>query len=362
MHLTRIKITNFRNLISVTSELDPSINVLLGNNGSGKSNFLEAIFVLCLGRSQRSANDATLPTVGADFFRVEGRVSRGDMQMDMSVAMPVGGRKRIQIDGVASKLSDLYREFSVVSSGPEDIQILAGAPSERRNFLDVYLAQNRMDYIQILSDYRRALSQKNAALKNKLDASPFNVILADLGARIMVIRAEFLRQVNELAARGYERIAQTSVLEAHYRPSVVCDCDDGDVTMVRECFEATLYRHAERERVMQTSLVGPHRDDIEFTINSHPARSHGSQGELRTAAIALKLAIFDILKAKRGFTPLLLLDEVFAELDQQRADHLIEMFDSFGQVFITSAVRPPDALASRGLQLCLRNGSLAEVA
>jgi DNA replication and repair protein RecF len=215
-------------------------------------------------------------------------------------------------------------------------------------FLDIYLSQFRKLYLDDLTQYRKALSQRNAALKHGHDPSPFGTILAEIGARVILGRIQFLRELTVSTSRFYSNISRSGSLVLRYEPSVPCDDDTDDLKLITERFLEKLDQVRIREQAVQTTLVGPHRDEIVFSIDNRPARSHGSQGEWRTAAIALKLAVYQILREKRRMPPILLLDEIFAELDQHRVGGLIECFGQFGQLFLTTAVEPPAALSSDG--------------
>ncbi|MEE8404826.1 MAG: DNA replication/repair protein RecF [candidate division Zixibacteria bacterium] len=359
MHLDSLKLTSFRNF--ETLELTPAagINVLHGKNGSGKSNLLEAIFVLCLGRSQRGNKDSDLIKNEQQSYRVEGTMHDGDRSIELAVAVMRGGRKQITINGVKSKAAELYEKFSVVAAGPEDSEILAGPPSVRRLFLDLYISQQSAKYLENITKYSRILSQKNAALKENIEFDSFNYLLAETGAKITMARQLFLETLNKSACSLYLKFSDNGNLDIKYKPSALEEIEiEVDESRIKEQFEARLKEVKEREMILKTSVVGPHRDEIEFDINSFPARTHGSQGEWRSAAIALKLSVYQLLKEKRGFSPILLLDEIFAELDEDRSAAVIDSFNDLGQLFLTTALEPPARLAEKALNLNIDNGQV----
>jgi DNA replication and repair protein RecF len=341
MFIESLSISNFRNFASLTAGFSPGVNIFLGNNGSGKTNLLEAIFSLCLGRSQRGVSDNVLLRKGADVYRLAGEIKTGSRQLAVAVAYQKGGRKKITIDKVTAKASQLYEHFSVVASGPEDSEILSGPPSARRLFLDIYLSQFLQTYLAELADYHRALRQKNAALKNEMDASPFDRLLVSCGAKIMLARGRFMNSLGPLAVQYHADIAGGERLYMEYKPSVPGCGETDDLGVIEAAFEAAIKDQARREQAIQTALVGPHRDELEFVIDGLPARTHGSQGQWRTAAISLKLAIYDLLRAKRDASPVILLDEIFAELDHLRAERLMALFGRADQLFLTTAADAP---------------------
>jgi DNA replication and repair protein RecF len=359
MHIKSLAVNCFRNLSSLQIEFTEGVNIFGGDNGSGKTNLLEAIHVLCLGRSQRGAGDQVLLKQDSDFYRLQGQLASDDALFEVTTAYQQGGRKKLTIDGLTARLSELYNRVGVVSAGPEDSAIVAGSPSQRRTFMDIYISQLTVRYLSDLSDYQRALMQKNAALKAERDTSPFDSILVSLGSRIMLQRSQFLSRLGELAGLYHQRLSGGEHLAALYRPSVDFDQQQADLADIAACMEVKLIEMQRREEAMQTAVVGPHRDDIYFAVNNLPARSHGSQGQWRSVSIALKLAVYQLLKERREQTPILLLDEVFAELDAKRAAALIGAFSEFGQLFLTTALAPPEQLKRQGNSYRMQNGTLA---
>ncbi len=360
MPIVSLAITNFRNLIEGRVAFGPRVNVFYGANGSGKTNLLEAIFTVCLGRSQRGALDAVLVRETAEHYRLEGTLDTPAGRRTVAVAYQRGGRKRITIDSAPARASELFELHNLVAAGPEDSEILSGPPSTRRLFLDLYLSQLTATYLADLTDYQKALAQKNAALKKEMDPSPFDPLLVSLGTKIMLRRAVFLRELAVRAGRAYERISGGEKLLVEYAPRVTFNVAESDERAVVAVFEAALAKNADRERAAQICLVGPHRDEINFTICDFPARTHGSQGQWRAAAVALKLAVYEILRAKHGEPPLLLLDEIFAELDPDRTARLVESFGDVGQLFLTTAVEPPDMLMAEARRFRVSGGGVAE--
>ena len=359
MHIKSLSVNGFRNLSLLNIEFTAGVNIFVGDNGSGKTNLLEAIHVLCLGRSQRGAGDQVLLNNHSDVYRLEGQLTGINGSSDIAAGYQRGGRKKLTIDGLSARLSELYDRISIASSGPEDTAIISGSPSQRRTFLDIYISQLTRTYLSNLSDYQRALAQKNAALKTERDASPFDSILVELGSRIMNERCSFLSRLGSVAGRHYEKLSGGEELTIQYRSSVNFDQNQHDLKDIAASMETRLMEMQQRERVMKTAVVGPHRDDIYFAIGGLPARSHGSQGQWRSVAIALKLAVYRLLKERREQTPILLLDEVFAELDRKRATALIEAFSDFGQLFLTTALTPPELLKQQGRIFRIAGGAIA---
>jgi DNA replication and repair protein RecF len=360
MHLTYLKVSNFRNLSQLEIKPTAAVNIFFGSNGSGKSNLLEAIFLLNLGRSQRGHTDSVLIESGREAYRVEGIIRDSSGENEIAVAYLNRGRKQITINGVKSRIAELYDKFSAVAIGPEDSEILSGPPSARRLFMDIYISQYSRKYLEELSRYNRILAQKSAALKENLECEPFNNLLVDSGKEIMKTRGQFISALQVQAAEYYKHFSDGSNLTLKYAPSVF-DGADWNEKIVESEFEKRLDEVKEKENLLRTALVGPHRDEIVILIDDLPARSYGSQGEWRSSAIALKLAVYKLLREKRKFSPILLLDEVFAELDRDRATALIESFGDFEQLFLTTAVEPPLQLKEKSANFKVENGTVQRV-
>ncbi|MFH1373603.1 MAG: DNA replication/repair protein RecF [bacterium] len=361
MNIAHLSIVDFRNFTQLSANFSPTVNIFYGNNGAGKTNLLEALFVLCLGRSQRRAADIILLRHGQEVYRLEGDIECRGRSSTVAVAYQRGARRKVTIDDITVPITELYEAHAAVSLGPEDGQILSGPPSGRRSFLDIYLSQYSCSYLSHLTDYQRALLQKNACLKADGDTTPFDSLMINHGAEVMAARQRFIDRMDDLAGDYYADIAGQSRLSLTYQPSFSVDGDGTDIKTIHQSFEAALARQRQRESLLKASLTGPHRDEIMFQIGDYPARTHGSQGECRTAAIALKLAVYCWLRDARKIKPVLLLDEVFAELDRQRSEALMQSLGDFGQLFMTTAVEPPQSLRDRSRNFRIHQANIQDM-
>ncbi len=363
MIVRSIKLISFRNFESISCQFGDRANIFLGKNGAGKSNLLEGIFLLLLGRSPREAHDIVMLKEGAEFYRIEGEIGVDNRSHNISIAYQKGGKRRISIDKTASRSSELFGTCAVVSASPGDIEILSGPPVMRRTFINLHLSQASAIYLGALADYHKALAQKNAYLKQSnggLD-NPYDDLMAKYGAVVMLERKKFLEAISPRAGELYHGISEGEEFLIHYMPSVQIKEDSWDLKFMEEAILTKIRLSMDRERFLQTAMVGPHRDDIDLLIGGYPARTHGSQGELRTAAIALKLAVFEYLKKIRKAAPILLFDEIFAELDENRKQKLIDSFKEFGQIFLTTATDIPELAAANSCKYRIVNGSIAIV-
>ena len=367
MFIRTLSLENFRNLQKQTLTLHPRINIFTGVNGSGKTNLLESIATLALGRSQRlNSSDSALIQAGSTFFRLEGVIESQQRSYELTVACensPGSRGKKITLDSQPVRASELFRTFALVILSPEDSDIISGGPSARRRFLDFHLSQASATYLDNLSRYQRILAQRNSHLRQYQLGSggtPFDDELIAVGARITAFRLEFLRYAQSRAGQYYHKISSGADLSCHYLPSIILSSTDKKLSVserdeflelnssesrMQESFKRRLESRREIERRRETTVVGPHRDDFEVAIRKYPARTHGSQGEWRSAAVALKLAVYNFLRERKEEPPILLLDEIFAELDITRQDALIGSFSELGQLIVTTALKPPESIA-----------------
>lgn len=360
MQAINLKASNFRNFEQTKLRFGLEINIFYGRNGSGKTNLLEGIHLSCLGRSQRSSVDAVMVRKGAEVCRVEAEYKKEARSIETAVAFARTGNKKVTIDSVIVPLRELFSTFAAVSVGPEDSAVLSGSPSCRRGFIDFHLSQLSGRYLADLSDYQRCLAQRNAALKQKINPEPFDELFVQLASKIIIARTNYLQKLSVPATALYERISGGGALSMDYQPTVDTGQSTDEETICEQLHEK-MARVSFREQALGSSLVGPHRDDMMIAIDNQPARTHGSQGEWRTGAISLKLAAYDILKEALSSPPILLLDEIFAELDEGRTEALIESFAGFGQLFLTTATKPPEQLTKHACSFRIDNGQVEEV-
>jgi DNA replication and repair protein RecF len=262
LFVDNLSLTSFRNFDSCQLQFDKKVNVLYGKNGSGKTNILEAIFVLLLGRSPRGAADQVMLKETADFYRIEGGIDIEDKRQEFAIAYQKGGRKKITIDKVISRAGDLFEKCAAVSAAPEDVELLAGPPSKRREFINIYLSQASGRYIADMLDYQKTLAQKNAFLKqeNNRSDTPYDDLLIKYGSIIMQARNNFLKTISEIAAEYYRNIASGQNLTVNYKPSVSFNLNEDKIENIEKAFEEKLNRYKEKEKILQSSLVGPHRE------------------------------------------------------------------------------------------------------
>jgi DNA replication and repair protein RecF len=349
--LRRLDVRDFRNLERV--ELSPPSEglVVIGENGQGKTNLLESIYYLQILRSARGARDQDLVRFGAEAFHISA-VADTDDAHEIGVGFErAGKRKRVRLDGaIPERLSDALGALPSVMFSPDDVELIAGAPSARRRYLDIMLALTTRGYLNALQKYRGALSRRNAALRNVSrgsrsgDAASVAVwepALAEYGAVIWTARAAWTEAIASRFEELCHEIGEPASVAVRYASTIAMTSDPA----------AELARALEEKRGhdMRRGLThaGPHRDDLAITLDGRDLRTFGSAGQQRSAAIALRMLEAATFRERTGRTPLFLLDDPFAELDVRRSTRILEMLtrdasDAVDQQIILAVPRESD--------------------
>jgi len=361
--VTRLSLTDYRNYETAELELVPGPNLLVGSNGQGKTNLVEAIGYLSTLGSHRVSSDAALIRTGAESAIIRARLEHGERSLLLELQLNRTGANRAQVNRGPVKPRELPRYISTVLFAPEDLALVRGEPSGRRRFLDQLLVQLTPRLSSVFADYERVVRQRNTLLKSARGArlpetglstlEIWNERLVDLGSEIIEARGALVARLRPHVEEAYVAIAgesqraelanELSILGA--QPEEDPAAPDAAVRTEISAAEAVaaftnalaLRRRAELDRGL--TLVGPHRDDLLLTLNGLPARSHASHGESWSFALSLKLASAALLRAESpAGDPVLILDDVFAELDQDRRGRLAAAVRDYEQVLITAAV------------------------
>lgn len=337
MHISSLSLTNFRNYTAEKIEFSPRTNVIYGDNAQGKTNILEAVYIFSQGKSHRAKSDRELIKFGEDFAKLS--LNFHDEERDYSAALQLmkNGKKSIKINHVQiTKLSMLMNYLNVVMFSPEDLDLVKGAPSARRRFMDSSISQLYPRYLTSLIDYHKALGQKNSLLKelkykgvkSDIMLSVWNEQLAVEGVKIMEYRRDFVKLLSEEAARIQKEISG-EVLKVTYSPGIKTE----------DCTKSAIFEYLERQQrreiEMAAAQVGVQRDDLSIRINGSDARIYSSQGQQRTAALSMKISQADYIYRIKGEYPVLLLDDIMSELDINRRSYLSQKIRD-KQVLITS--------------------------
>ena len=345
MRLRRLAARDFRNLEHVDLAVPVEGLVVVGENGHGKTNLLEAVYYLQLLRSVRGARDAELVRFGAGAFHVAGEAAVPGVPGDGARAVGVGyeratRRKRVRVDGLEPpRLSDALGAVPSVILSPGDVALVGGSPGERRRYLDVVLALTARGYLPALQGYRGALLRRNAALRDALRtgrgearAAVWEPALAEHGAVLWTARRRWVAAHADAFAERCAAIGERAAVRVRYATALAPAAVDGDheVAAAREALAAALAAKRPLDVKRGLTHAGPHRDDLEITLGGRELRAYGSGGQQRTAAIALRMLEAATLRAAIGGPPLFLLDDPFAELDARRAHRILGLLDADG--------------------------------
>ena len=346
MRVLALELTAFRNYAALRFEPPEGACIFIGANAQGKSNLLEALALLSTGKSFRTSREADLIMEGAAAASVSARVRtrHGDNTVQCVIArVGEGARKRFLRHGRALRYADFLGGVNAVTFMPHDLQLAGGPASLRRRLLNTALSQSSRRYYHDLAAYEKSLAQKNALLRSSsvdralLDT--YNEQLATAGSRIVAERAAYVRRLAAEAAVVHARwVGAHPALEVRYAP--VPPLGDETPAAIETGLRAELTRMLPAELGRRLSLVGPHRDDIALDLGAEPLSRFGSQGQRRTAVLALKAAEYALLQRATGEAPLLLLDDVLSELDEHRRRAFLESIGSYEQAFITATDAP----------------------
>ncbi len=381
MHVTHLSLADFRNYARADVALAPGAVLFVGRNGQGKTNLVEAIAYAGSAASHRVSTDQALIRFGAESAIVRVRVQHDDRAVVIEVELNRSSPNRAQVNRSPVRLRDLPRYFASVIFAPEDLSLVRGDPGGRRAFLDTLVVQRTPRFAGVMSDYERVVRQRNSLLKSarasRLAADNLSTLdvwddrLVALGTEIIVARAELVDAMRPHVAHAYGAVAGD---DHHTRLSVRLSVDVDDDSSVRplddtsdspeniaERFRSRLADLRREELDRAVTLVGPHRDDLVLELNGLPARGYASHGESWSYALALKLASAEVLRADAvAGDPVLILDDVFAELDEGRRERLADAVGDFEQVLITAAVGAdvPERLAATRIRIA--SGEIVE--
>jgi len=371
VRIERLTTTHFRNLAAQALAFSPGVQLLVGENGQGKTNVLEAVYFFKFGRSFRAGRDAEVIRLGEPFCRAEVAAVYDDgTRTDFAVSVERDGIKRVKLDGEElPRLSDLVGRFPSVLFGPLDLELAGGEPAERRRFVDMVGSMTDRAYIDAARAYRRILQQRNAALKaraNDYELNIWNEQITRAGAELVT------RRLAVVAALEGEVVAQASTLGAPYafsmryesallrdREVLAATDEEAHAATLADVYTMELSARQDDERRRATTLVGPHRDDVVLALDGRDLRRYGSQGQRRLFAVLMKLAELAHLERELRERCVLLLDDVFSEFDETVSARLQTLLDGTRQVFVTSPVAVEWASWGAARTYHVRQGELA---
>ena len=339
MRINKLALTNFRSYPSLEINLSPGVTTFIGDNGSGKTNIAEALIYLSFLSSHRVSSNAPLITLGSQQAIIRAEIERDDriLQVDLEINATKANRARINGNPTRSQ-RDILGACQIVYFSPEDLDLVRGEPGTRRDFLDRLLITRAPRLAGVISDYERVIKQSNALLKTRASTSalvPWNEQLIKFGAQLTAERISLIEALNPWVSKNYANLNEVKTASIAYKCSTdgVTNNTDTNIEALSRRLEEVAYQEIERG----VSLIGPHRDDLHLQLGDFPAKGYASHGESWSMAISLRIGSFNLLKSE-GTEPILILDDVFAELDTSRRNQLMSVTQLAEQTIITAAV------------------------
>ena len=350
MHIAWLELSEFRSYEALRYEPDPGVNVLIGRNGAGKTNVLEAIGYLSMLKSLRRTPDAALIRAGSDVAVIRGGFTDAESSVDIAVEIPAAGRRQVLVNGKRpGRMSDVALAAPVVAFLPDDLDVVKRGPALRREYLDDLGAQLVPTVGADQREYEKTLRQRNSLLRqdgrntDPLTLDVWDVRLAEAGGRVRANRLRLLGRIRDRLTAAYQTVggqAGEMLLPTYSASWIDIEAPEAGLEPDFEPYASALLKALEQRRVrdMETraTSAGPHRDDPSFSLDGRDVRAQASQGEQRSVALSLRIVAYQLLDQRHGRPPILLLDDVFSELDPSRADGVTELLPR-GQVFVTSA-------------------------
>lgn len=352
MYLSSLALKDFRSYEKLSLSFDPGVTVFVGSNGFGKTNIIEAIGYLTTLTSHRVSTDAPLVRIGTESAYLKGVVENLGRSTIIEIEINPSRANRGRINQNAQRSArEIIGHLRSVLFAPEDLTLVKGDPSERRKFLDNLLVLRSPRFTSLISDYERVLKQRNALLKSatgmrKVDVSALSTLevwdqqLVTIGSELIVARIQLVAALAQPVAENYAHLAEGHEISLTYVSSIwqgKSNSEEFNLSAVSEAFRAALDGVRKNEFERGITLVGPHRDDVLLSLRAHPLKGYASQGEAWSYALALKLASYDLLRSD-GVEPILILDDVFSELDTKRRERLSALISTNEQILITAAV------------------------
>ena len=336
MKLELLKLTNFRNYERISFQPSEKINILYGKNGSGKTNIVEAIYILALTKSFRTLNDKHLIKKGEEYLRLEGIFYNEKSKTNFKILFDQKG-KTVYIDNDKIKLlSDYISKINIILFNPSDLKLIKDSPSVRRKYLNIEISQYDKNYLFYLNDYNKLLKQRNSYIKQlslnfNNSFEYLDILTRELiskGLKVYEYRKRFIDKINELIGVYYNKIALTDNVYVKYKSQY----KDKDVDNLLKIYE----KNRMRELNLGKTLIGVHLDDFDIYLDDNNIRDFGSEGQQKNAIVSLKFSEVDILKEKKGLYPILILDDIFSELDSEKINNILNIIPECMQTFITT--------------------------
>lgn len=342
MKIKYLKLTNFRNYTNLEINLNPGINIFIGENGVGKTNILESIYVLALTKTNRDNIDSDMIKFNEEFFRIEGKIESYDLLKNKEIYLTKNKKQLFINSKEIRKHRDYVKDFSVISFSPKDLDILNGSPSIRRNMLNIDLSELNNSYISYLNEYNQVIKMRNEYLKRmningNTDERYLLILNEELIKKALKIyenRFQFIDNINLILPGIFKKITGLGELKIKYNSTIGIDYYD-DKEIIKK-INSKFKKNFNIELIQGMTTIGPHRDDFTFLLNNLDMKSFASEGQQRMAVIALKISEIYIFKEQLKEYPILLLDDIFSELDIKKRNKVIKYLNDDIQTIITT--------------------------
>ncbi len=368
MRIEHLKLTNFRNYSSLDLDFDNNVNIIIGDNGKGKTNVLESIYVLSLTKSNRFGVEENLIKFDEEIAKVEGLIKKDDLIKKQEVQI-TRRKKQIFINNKEMhRMRDYISNFCVISFTPEDLEIVKGSPNTRRNMINIDISQLQNSYISYLNEYNQIIKIRNEYLKKmNLDGNSdiryldvVNQGMIEKGIKIYEYRYNYFKKINEILPKVFKKLSNIDNLQIKYETNV--DLDDFDLEKIKKSYENKIKKNFKVELMQGVTLVGPHRDDFSFYLLDKDMKNFASQGQQRLAIIALKISEIYLFKEEKGEYPVLLLDDIFSEIDSRKRNKIISfLLKDIQSIITTTDINDiDDKLIEKARIFKVNNGKVAE--
>jgi len=340
MYIESVKLNNFRNYTDCEVKLKPHLNVFKGNNAQGKTNFLESIYFSSIGKSPKTTREKDLILWGKDSAKIFINLKKQYFNQTIETFINQKTNKSVKINGLSiRKIGDLIGEMPVVYFSPEEIGLIKDGPADRRRFMDIDISQLNRNYFYLLCRYEKVLAERNKLLKQTKNIESlydtidlWDVQLADIASKIIFYRLDFIEKIKEPAKVVHSNItSQKEELNVKYQGIQIKNIQE-----IKEKLLSLYKNSLKKDFEFGYTTIGPHRDDIEITINNIDIRSFGSQGQQRLATLSLKIAELALFEKQTGEKPILLLDDVLSELDNKRCQNLLKEISEYQTILTTT--------------------------
>ena len=362
MLITNLNLNNYRSYTTLDLALDPGVSIFVGKNGEGKTNIAEAVLYLTFLSSHRASGNTPLIKLGnqSAYIRAKVKYPEREILVELEINSDKANRAKVNQNQVRSQ-KEIFGIVQTIYFSPEDLDIVRGDPSERRRFIDQLLTLRSPRIAGVISDYDRAVKQRNSLLKTRasMDAlNPWDKQVAELGGDLITLRMLALNELKPIFNKVYKDISDTKPAEIVYKSSIENPSLNQDENSEKIMERLVNNRGAELDRGL--TLTGPHRDDLLLILGDHLVKGYASHGESWSIALSLKLATYNLLKSD-GLSPILILDDVFSELDEERRERLAEIAKGADQTIITVAVENDLPKSITGTKYLVRAGMVSKL-